>query len=105
MKILFDQGTPVPLEVPLSTHQVETAAERGWSDLSNGDLLNQAESEGFEALVTTDQNLQYEQNLSGRSIAILVLTRASWPKIQGKISEVRAAVDGLESGDYVEVEI
>ena len=105
MRILFDQGTPVPLKGHLSTHQVETAAERGWSDLSNGDLLDRAAENGFEALITTDQNLQYQQNLAMRSIAILVLTRASWPRIQDKLTEIQAAVDGLQEGDYVEVEI
>ena len=105
MKILVDQGTPVPLRSDLTGHQIETAAVRGWSELSNGDLLNQAESEGFEAMVTTDQNLHYQQNLSSRTIAILVLTSTSWPRIQSKVSEVKAAVDSLQPGDYVEVRI
>ena len=105
MKILFDQGTPVPLRSHLPGHQIETAAVRGWSERSNGDLLNQAESEGFEAMVTTDQNLHYQQNLSSRTIAILVLTSTSWPRIQSKVSEVKAAVDSLQPGDYVEVKI
>ena len=105
MKILFDQGTPVPLRSHLAGHQIETASVRGWSELSNGDLLNQAESEGFEAMVTTDQNLHYQQNLSSRIIAILVLTSTSWPRIQSKVSEVKAAVDSLQPGDYVEVKI
>jgi len=105
MKILFDQGTPVPLRSELTGHQIETAAVRGWSELPNGDLLNQAESEGFEAMVTTDQNLHYQQNLSSRTIAILVLTSTSWPRIQSKVSEVKAAVDSLQPGDYVEVRI
>ena len=105
MKILFDQGTPVPLRSHLTGHQIETAAVRGWSELSNGDLLDQAESEGFEAMVTTDQSLHYQQNLSSRTIAILVLTSTSWPRIQSKVSEVKAAVDSLQPGDYVEVKI
>ena len=105
MRILFDQGTPVPLKGILTSHEIETATEKGWSSLSNGDLLNEAESNGFEALITTDQNLQYQQNLAERSIAIVVLTRASWPKIQGKLEDVQAAIDGLRPGDYVEVEI
>jgi hypothetical protein len=59
MKILFDQGTPVPLRQHLSSHTVETAYEKGWSGLRNGDLLARAEAEGFDALVTTDQNLRH----------------------------------------------
>ncbi len=63
MKLLFDQGTPAPLRNHLLNHTVETAYEKGWSNLKNGDLLNRAEAEGFAALLTTDQNLHYQQNL------------------------------------------
>ena len=82
MKLLFDQGTPVPLRKHLLNHVVETAYERGWSNLKNGDLLSQAESEGFEALITTDQNLRHQQNLSGRRISVVVLMTTNWPRIK-----------------------
>ena len=55
MKILFDQGTPVPLRRHLAGHSVDTASEQGWSDLDNGDLIENAEHEGYEVLITTDQ--------------------------------------------------
>jgi hypothetical protein len=105
MRILFDQGTPVPLRSHLAGHQIETAAARGWSELTYGDLLNKAESEGFEAFVTTDQNLHYQQNLSERTIAILVLKTTSWPRIETRVAEVQVAVDSLRAGDYIEVDI
>ena len=54
MPILFDQGTPVPLREFLNPHQVETAFERGWSTLSNGELLAVGEQEGFEVFVMTE---------------------------------------------------
>jgi hypothetical protein len=100
VKILFDQGTPAPLRHKLSGHTVATAFEKGWSSLSNGDLLAKAEQE-FDLLITTDQNLQYQQNLAGRKIAILVLPTTSWPNIQLHITEITAAVDRIKSGDYV----
>ena len=56
MKILFDQGTPVPLRRHLHPHTVDTAAELGWSGLQNGDLLSSAEGKGYDLIVTTDQN-------------------------------------------------
>lgn len=59
MRILFDQGTPVPLRNHLVTHQISTAFELGWSRVENGELLKLAEEGGFEVLVTTDQNLKY----------------------------------------------
>jgi predicted nuclease of predicted toxin-antitoxin system len=64
MKLLFDQGTPVPLRKYLTGHSVATAYELGWSDYQNGELLALAEDNGFEALITTDQNLRYQQNLA-----------------------------------------
>ncbi len=85
MRVLFDQGTPVPLRRYLHPHVVDTSAERGWSTLQNGDLLSQAQSGGYEAFITTDQNLRYQQNLASRSIRILVLTTTSWPKISKKV--------------------
>ena len=73
MKILLDQGTPAPLQAVLVGHTVETAYERGWSKLSNGELLTAVEAAGFHLFVTTDQNLRDQQNPAGRRLAILVL--------------------------------
>ena len=64
MKILFDQGTPVPLRQHLAGHSVDTALEKGWSDLDNGDLIDLAAQEGYEVFVTTDQGMRYQQNLA-----------------------------------------
>ncbi|VFM96182.1 MAG: hypothetical protein BECKG1743D_GA0114223_101115 [Candidatus Kentron sp. G] len=64
MRVLFDQGTPVPLRHHLPGHQISTAHELGWSNIENGELLRRAESHGFEILVTTDANLRYQQNLA-----------------------------------------
>ena len=105
MKILFDQGTPVPLRRYLHPHLVDTSAERAWSTLQNGDLLNQAESDNYDAFITTDRNLKYQQNLSGRKIRIVALTTTSWPRIRKKTDQVRAALEDLEEGGYTEVEI
>ena len=103
MKILFDQGTPAPLRLALAGHSVTTAFEHGWSDLQNGDLIRMAEADGFQILVTTDQNLKYQQNPAGRRLGILVLPTTSWPKIQKHLDEVSAAVNSLELGDYREL--
>jgi len=103
MKVLFDQGTPLPLRRFLHPHEVDSAAERGWSELDNGELLDQAEAGGYDALITTDQNLRYQQNLQGRRIGILVLLTTSWPRIQGRAEEVRVALESLGEGGYAEV--
>ena len=105
MKVLFDQGTPVPLRRHLHPHVVDTAHERGWSCLRNGDLLHQAEANHYDALITTDANLKYQQNLSRRIIRVWVLTTTAWPKIREKTDKVLAALEALGEGGYIEVEI
>lgn len=105
MYILFDQGTPAPLRFALLGHQVVTAHECGWGQVENGDLLSAAEAEGFEVLVTTDQNLRYQQNLSGRKIAIVVLSTTNWPRIKVSGQLVVAAVERLAPGSFVELQI
>ena len=105
MRILFDQGAPVPLRRFLTRHDVSTAFERGWSRLKNGELLAAAESAGFAVLVTTDTNLKYQQNLVGRRLAIVVLSTPSWPRIQSAIEAVVTAIDHAEQASFAEVEI
>jgi hypothetical protein len=103
--ILFDQGTPVPLRRHLHPHRVDTATELGWSELTNGDLLDRAEAEGYAVIVTTDQNLRYQQNLETRQISILVLMTTSWPRIRQRVDDVREALETLPAGGYLEVGI
>jgi len=105
VRVLFDQGTPVPLRESLTRHEVATAYERGWSNLSNGELLDTAEQDTFTVFVTTDLSLKYQQNLSARRIAIVALTSTSWPRIQRAIGAVVRAIDGASEGTYTEVEI
>jgi hypothetical protein len=105
VRILFDQGTPVPLRQSLAHHEVTTAYERGWSRLKNGELLDAAEHENLEVLVSTDLNLQYQQNLTSRRIALVVLSTPSWPRIERAVAAVVHAVDNASPGSYVEVAI
>ena len=104
MRVLFDHGTPAPLRHALADHQVATAYEHGWSGLKNGELIAAAEAGKFDVLLTTDKNLRYQQNLTGRSLAIVVLWTTSWPKIQQAIPKVRNAVDAATKGSYIELD-
>ncbi len=105
MKILFDQGTPVPLRRFLGGHTITTVYEQGWSTLANGQLLAVAEQAGFEVFITTDQNLNYQQRLAGRQLAILVLGSTSWPRIQSQVDAIRMEVERLTPGEYREFPI
>lgn len=105
MNLLFDQGTPAPLRKALVEHRVETAFERGWSTLQNGQLIAAAEAAGFDARGTTDRNLKYQQNLSQRRIAVVVLLSTSWPRIQRHLPRVVDAIDTLAVGTYIEITV
>jgi hypothetical protein len=102
MKILFDHGTPAPLRRSLAGHEISTAYEMGWAQLSNGDLLAAAEK-AFDVFITTDQNLRYQQNLAGRRLAILVLPTTSWPEIQKHTSNIVDSLNALKPGDFIEL--
>ena len=102
---LFDQGTPAPLRKALAAHTVETASERGWSALQNGELIAAAEAAGFEVFVTTDRNLKYQQNLTGRDLAIVVLLTTSWPRIRQSLPVGVDAIDAASKGTYSEVSV
>ena len=102
MRILFDQGTPVPLRDCLSGHSIQTAHELGWSKLKNGELLNEAEKQ-FDLLVTTDRHLRFQQNLADRRLAILVLPTTNWPHLRTETERIAAAVNSLKPGQYLEL--
>jgi predicted nuclease of predicted toxin-antitoxin system len=106
MLVLFDNGTPRTLaRFLIDRHMVTEARARGWQELENGDLLNEAEAAGFEVLVTTDKNLRYQQNLVGRKIAIVVLGQGQWSLIKHQVAQVVAAVNAATPGSIAEVDI
>ncbi len=104
MRVLFDQGTPAPLRDYLRGHEVVTAFEIGWSELSNGELLAQAE-EQFDVFVTTDQQLRHQQNLEDRRIAILVLPSANWIRLKPRAETIAATVSSMRPGSYIELKL
>ena len=76
MRVLLDQATPVQIRKFLIGHTVRTAAQQHWDTLKNGELLAVAEEAGFEVFLTTDKNMRYQQNLTGRTIAVVVIGSA-----------------------------
>ena len=105
MRVLFDQGTPVPLRQYLTGHTISTAYELGWATLKNGELLRSAEERGFEVIVTIDTNLRYQQNLAARRIAVVVLSTPSWPRIRVVAEHVASAINSASVGSYVVVSV
>ena len=106
MLVLFDNGTPRTLARYLIDHHTITEARaRGWGELENGDLLKAAEAAGFEVLVTTDKNISYQQNLTNRQIAIVVLGAGRWSLVKPHVEQVVLAVNEAKTGSFAEVEV
>jgi predicted nuclease of predicted toxin-antitoxin system len=105
MRILLDHNVPAPLRYVFEGHQVETAFERGWAELTNGELLSAAESSGFDLLITTDQGIRHQQDWSARKLALLVLSTNDWMRIRQYTPLVAAAVTSMRDSSYLEVEI
>jgi hypothetical protein len=101
VRILFDQGTPVPLKEHLQGHSVATAYEKGWSTLRNGELLALAEAQ-FDVLVTTDRNLRFQQNVAVRKLAIVVLPTTSWPRLSSAATRIAEFVAAAPPGKISE---
>jgi len=100
VKVFFDECVPRPLRKLLGGHEIKTAQELGWGRLKNGELIQRAEAERFEVFVTSGQNLQYQQNLSGRRIALLVLSTNYWPALRKHHALVAAALLDVRPGSY-----
>jgi hypothetical protein len=105
MLILFDHGTHRSVARWLHGHTVVEAIARGWDRLANGDLLKMAEDAGFDLLLSTDKNIRYQQNLTGRRIAIVILGNPQRPAVHRHINLVIDAVNAATPGSYIEVEI
>ncbi len=106
MRILFDKNVPVGVRRFLATHEVRTFVETGWPvQLENGDLLTAAEAEGFDVLVTSDQNIRYQQNLTRRKIALVVLGSNIWPIVVNHGAEILAKASAAAPGSYEFIEM
>lgn len=105
MLVLFDQSTPVPIRPFLKGHTVQTAWQRGWDKLKNGELLKAAEDAGFDVFVTSDKNILHQQNLKLYSIAIVVVGNSQWPVLRQHIDRIVAAVNAAKPCTYLEVDI
>jgi hypothetical protein len=102
VKVLFDECMPRPLRRLLAEFEISTAQEMGWGRVKNGELLRRAEGV-FDAFLTADQQLKYQQNLKGRMLAILVLSTNRWVKTKAEVPKIAAALRALKPGDYVEL--
>lgn len=106
MRILFDNNVPVGVRDFLTRHEVRTLVEMNWPpQLENGELLKAAEAAGFDVLVTSDQNIRYQQNLARRRLALVVLGSNIWPIVCKHAGAISAAVDNTTPSSYHFIEM
>ena len=102
MKILLDESVPRLLKLRLTHLDISTVQELGWAGIRNGELLRRAEAQ-FDVLVTADQNLRYQENLSGRKLAILVLPSNQVPVVTQLLPQVETTLATIQPGTLVEI--
>ncbi|MBZ5549964.1 MAG: DUF5615 family PIN-like protein [Acidobacteriia bacterium] len=105
MRLLLDECVPRKLKTYITGHECQTVPEAGLAGRKNGELLSLAEQAGFEGFLTVDQGFEYEQNLLGRKIAIVVV-RARTSRIADLlplVPEILKALASVQSGEFVRV--
>jgi hypothetical protein len=106
LRILFDKNVPIGVRRFLPKHEVHTFVEMRWHpQLENGELLLEAEATRFDVLITSDQNIRYQQNLTGRKLALVVLGSNIWPVVRDYAAAIAAKVDAAAPGSYGFIEM
>ena len=104
MKILLDECVPWPMHKLLTGHDCQSAKQRGWGGIKNGELLRLAESE-YDLFITADQNIRYQQNLTGRTIAILELSTNNLHRISAAAERMRDTIANMSPNGFCTLEI
>ena len=107
MRVLLDECVPRPLKRALSDHFVSTVGEMRWRGIENGELLALVREAGFEAFITVDQNLAYQQNLqaAGLRVVILVARTNKLQDLQPLIPSLQAALTRLTPGEMIRISV
>jgi len=104
MKILLDEWLPWPMHKLLGAHSCSAVQDLGWGGIKNGDLLQRAEGE-FDLFIISDQNLSYQQNLTGRRIAILELSTNDIRRIQPARSLIEDELGRIQRSEFRQLAI
>ena len=104
MRVLLDENLPHDLKPLLLGHEISTVQDAGWAGTKNGDLLKLAEGR-FDVFLTADKNLRYQQNLSGRKIAVIELPTNRWPVLRTLAARITTAIASAIPGRYLIIEL
>ena len=105
MRLLLDECVPRPLKRDLVGHDVHHVVDMGWSSKRNGELLQLMVADGFDALLTVDQSLEFQQNLGAVGVGVVVVLAKS-----NRVKELRPlvplmleALAGLTAGALIRI--
>ena len=104
MKILLDECTPHVLRRLLTGFEIKTVQDQGWSGITNGALLRLTEGR-FDVLITSDQNLQYQQNLAKRQLAIIQLPTNQIPLVIELVPQIQATLANIKNGEFIALQL
>jgi predicted nuclease of predicted toxin-antitoxin system len=104
MRILLDECVPWPMRHLFREHECTNVQKRGWKGTKNGALLALAASE-FDLFITSDQNIRYQQNLLGSTIAVLELSTNDLRRIRTAAAMIQSEVDAIKPGAYQRIMI
>lgn len=102
MNIILDECTPHIVKKRLPHLGIRTVQEMGWAGVKNGALLNRVQAQ-FDVFITTDKNIRYQQNLSGKKLAFIVLPTNQVPIVGKLISVIEATLATIQAGDFIEI--
>jgi hypothetical protein len=106
LRVLFDKNVPAGVRRFLARHEVRTVVDLQWPpQLENGELLKSAEESTYDVLVTCDQNIEHQQNLRGRRLALVVLGSNLWPIVRNYEALIAKAVEAASPGSYEFIEM
>lgn len=107
MRVLLDECVPRPLRHELQGHEVLTVQEMSWAGKRNGELLELIKNAGFDAFVTTDQNIEYQQNIKAAQVPLIMLVarRNTLQALLPLVPEMRSALGHVRPGEVIHVEV
>ena len=102
MRILLDEGVPDIIQERLTQFSITTVQELQWRGIKNGALLDLMAGR-FEIIITTDKNLPFQQNLTRRGLAAIILPSNRIRILKGIMTEIASAIDTIHPGEAVEL--
>jgi hypothetical protein len=106
MRLLLDENLPKRLKQDFKEYEIYTSADKGWNGLTNGKLLELLVQNNFDALLTFDKNLRYQQNFTRYTIAVIVLNAPenTYATLQHLVPKIKSILEGPLKPGPVEVQ-